>query len=470
MTKSDKNNPVARGIGYKLKISVCLMSVLPLLVSVYILTNFVLPNVGFRIDITASILISILIAVLGFLLIKDVLDRVVSMSAEAKMMAAGDITRSVETVHKDEVGDLGDALNQLTQRIRSNMEELKDYGQKTTDFNIQIQKRVMVLSSLMQISTLISQGTKLEEAFKVIAEKCRHIAQSDVSYILFRQLDQETFYVKAADGLYSEYLLKVKVGPEESIFDKTIATNKEFIMDRDNPQSEILRRALEDKFKTPNSLVVPVYLRGRVMALLGLGNSRANFAYRKDDIELLDIFAKQTALAIENDILIHRVEKLEIKDALTGLYNEAFISNRLQEEIKRAVAFRRPCSFVLINIDNFKKLHQTLTSLQIESILKRVSTLIKEQVSDIDRVGRVGDNEFAIILPEKNKRQAQEMAEVVRAKIEVTFKQENDPDRRLTASGSVSENPLDGTTSEELINKAKEMLNIAKSEGKNRVA
>jgi len=470
MAKSNKNNPVARGIGYKLKISACLMSVLPLLVSVYILTNFVLPNVGFRIDITASTLISILIAVLGFLLIKDVLDRIVLISGEAKMMAAGDITRSVETAQDDEVGDLGDALNQLTQRIRSNMEELKNYGQKTTDFNIEIQKRVMVLSALMQISTLISQGTKLEEAFKVIAEKCRQLAYSDVSYVLFRQQDQETFYVKAADGLNSEYLLKIKLGPEENIFDKTLIANKEFIMDKDNSQPEVLYRAFKDKFKTSNALIIPVYLRGRVMALLGLGNSRTNFSYRKDDIELLDIFAKQTALAIENDILIRRVEKLEIKDTLTGLYNEAFIGSRLQEEIKRAVSYRRPCSFVLINIDNFKKLNQALTSLQIESILKRVSTLVKEQISDIDRAGRVGDNEFAIILPEKNKRQAQELAEIIRAKIENTFKQEDNPDKRLTVSGSVSENPLDGTTSEQLINKAKELLNIAKSEGKNRIA
>lgn len=460
----------SRGISHRLKISVCLMSVLPLLVSVYMVTNYVLPNIGFKLDIALSLVISIIIAFLGFILIKDLLDRVVSISTEAKLIAAGDITRSVEVVHRDEVGDLGDAINQLTKRIRSNMEELKVYGEKTTEFNIQIQKRVLVLSTLMQISTLISQGARLEEVFRAIVEKCRHLASSDSAYLLFRQEDQETFYVRAADGLKQDYLLKVKVGPEESIFDKTIATNKPFILDKDNVIPDNLRLDFCDKFKTSNGLVLPVYLRGRIAALLGIGNSKGNFAYKKEDIGLLDIFAKQVALAIENDILVHRVEKLEIKDALTGLYNEAYIRNRLQEEIRRAIAYRRPCAFVLLNIDDFKRMHQSLNSLQIESILKKVASLVKDLTSDIDRAARFGDNEFAIILPEKNKRQSQELAEEIRRKIEAAFSQEQDVNKRLTVSGGVSENPIDGTDADALIAKAKNSLNLAKAQGKNRIA
>jgi len=470
MTTSKVTNLTSQGISRRLKVAVCLMSVLPLLVSIYMVTNYVLPHFGFRLDITLSIAISMFIALLGFFLIKDVLDRIITMSTEAKMMAAGDITRRVEVVHSDEIGDLGISLNKLTQRIRSNMDELKTYSEKTTDFNIQIQKRVMVLSGLMQISALISQSAKLEEVFRVIVEKCRHLANSDTAYLLFRQPDQETFYVKAADGIDQDYLIKVKVGPEEDIFDKTIATNRRLIIDKDNIISEELRLAFQDKFKTANALVMPVYLRGRVVALLGVGNSRAHFSYKEDDIGLFDIFAKQTALAIENDILLKRVEKLEIKDALTGLYNEAFIRNRLQEEIRRAITYRRPCAFVLINIDNFRVLYEGFNSLQIESMLKKVALLIKDSVTDIDRVGRFGDNEFAIILPEKNKRQAQELAEEIRKEIESSFGQEQDAGKRLTVSGSVSENPLDGTQAEELINKAKDALGLAKAQGKNRIA
>jgi diguanylate cyclase (GGDEF)-like protein len=186
-------------------------------------------------------------------------------------------------------------------------------------------------------------------------------------------------------------------------------------------------------------------------------------------LELLDIFAKQISIALENNLLMHRVETLEIKDALTGLYNEGFIRNRLQEEIKRAISYQRPCSFVILNLDNYQKYRQEFGTLQAEAILKRVSIIIRDSVTEIDRVGRTGGNEFAIVLPEKNKRKAQDTAEDIRKKIEFTYMEERDPTKRLTISGGVSENPLDGITAEELINKARELVEVAKKQGKNRI-
>ena len=143
--------------------------------------------------------------------------------------------------------------------------------------------------------------------------------------------------------------------------------------------------------------------------------------------------------------------------------------NRLNEEIKRAIAYRRPCSFIVVDIDNFKKYNHAFGSLQAESAIKRIASIIRESVTEIDRVGRIGDDEFAVILPEKNKREAQEVAENIRGKVEFSYSEYVDPIRKITVSAGVSENPLDGITSEELIDKARELLEIAKNGGRNRV-
>lgn len=467
----NKNKTIASySLKRKLKISFALMSILPLLVAAYLVSNYILPQVGLKVDIVASILISIFIAVIGFFVIKEVFDRIVSVSTDAKLIAAGDISRKLEIEHADEVGDLGEALNQLTQRIRSNMDELKNYSEKTTEINLEIQKRVIVLSSLLQVSSLISQGAKLEDILKLTTDKSRLLANSDVAYLLFREEKQETFCMKAADGVNSSYLLKITVEPKEDLFNKIINTNKPLILDKQNVLPENLTIAFYEKFRLKNTLALPVYLRGRVMAILGIGNTRESFLYRKDDIELLDIFSKQIAIAVENDILMHRVEKLEIKDALTGLYNDAFIRNRLGEEIKRAITYQRPCAFILMNLDNFKRYHENFGSLQAESTLKRIAALIRDSVTEIDRVGRIGDDEFAVILPEKNKRKAQEIAEEIRKKIEFVFSEEQDANKRITVSGGVSENPLDGIDAETLVTTAKELVSFAKKQGKNRIA
>ncbi|MDD5166584.1 MAG: diguanylate cyclase [Candidatus Omnitrophica bacterium] len=458
---------VSQGLKYKLRVSAALMSVLPLLVCGYLVSNYILPSAGFKTDIILSLIISVFIAVVGFFLVKEVFDRILSVTTDAKLIAAGDISRRIEPSQEDEVGDLGHALNQLTQRIRTNMDELKNYGEKTTEINLAIQKRVLVLSSLLQISSLISQSSKLEDIFRVAAEKARLMANSESSYLFFREEGAETFLVKAADGVNSAELFKMKVEPHE-IFERMIKTNKPFIVDAENILPEKLNLSFQEKFKLKNTLALPVYLRGRIVGIIGIGNARGHFIYNKEDMELLDIFAKQISIAVENDVLMHRVEKLEIRDALTGLYNEAFIRNRLQEEIKRAIAYQRPCGLIIFDIDDFGEFHQNFGSLQAEAALKKIASLFKGSIGEVDRVGRFGDNEFAVVLPEKNKRQVHEIAEDVRKKIVFAFSEEQDTRKRLTISAGVAENPLDGIDSEELVSKAKDLVKAAKAQGKNR--
>lgn len=470
MDKKEKKLSLASmGLKYKLKIAFYLMSVLPLLVCIYLVSNYILPQVGLRLDITLSILISIFIALIGFFVVKEVFDHILSISTDARLIAAGDIDRMVEIKQPDEIGDLGGALNQLRQRIRSNMDELKNYSEKTAQINLEIQNRVLVLSSLLQISSLISQGQDLEDILRLTTEKSRLLAESDAAYLLFKEESQDAFYMKVADGINSGYLLKIKLEPKEGIFEKLIKTSKPLILDKQNILSDNLSKDFYEKFRLKNTLAQPVYLRGKVTGILGIGNTRENFLYGKDDMEFLDIFAKQVAIAIENDILLSQVKKLEIRDTLTGLYNEAYISSCLKDEIKRAISYQRPCAFILINIDNFKKFQENFGSAQAESALKRIAILIKDSVTDIDRVARTKGDEFAIVLPEKTKRQAQQTAEDIRKRIEFASSEEQDINKRITVSAGVSENPLDGIDGQELMAKAKESLALAKTQGKNRI-
>ena len=470
MIKNLNNLSLAsRGIKYKLRISFYLMSVLPLLVSVYLISSYILPKFGLKIDVALAMGISIIIALIGFFLIKEVIDRILSVTTEAKLIAAGDLNRKVEAKQPDEVGDLSDALNQLTMRIRSNMDELKGYGEKTSEINLEIQRRVIVLSSLLQISSLISQGAKLEDILKLTVEKSRLLANSEIAFLLYREEEENSFRTKIVDGINSSFLLGIQIYLQDEIFSRVIKHNNPLIIDKQSKIPDVAKNMLLEKFHFKNILALPVYLRGGVRAIFAIGNAREDFIYRKEDIELLDVFSKQIAIAIENDLLMSKVEKLEIRDTLTGLYNLSYIKSRLQEEIKRAIAYQRPCAFILFDIDHFKKYYDYLGSLSSEAILKKIATLISSSVSEVDRVGRTADDEFAVILPEKNKRQANDTAENIRRKIEFAFNEEDEPVKRLTVSAGISENPLDGVIAEELMTFACEALKVSKEQGRNRV-
>ena len=261
----------------------------------------------------------------------------------------------------------------------------------------------------------------------------------------------------------------MEVTPQEDIYNKAFNLNNLLILDKQNSFNANLTVDFLAKFQVKNCLAMPIYLRNSVKAVLGIANNREDFSYNKDDIELLDLFSKQIAVAIENDILAHRIDKLEIKDALTGLYNRFFIEGRLQEEISRAIVYQRPCAFIIFDIDNFKNYREKFGLIYAESALKKIAALMRDCITEVDRAGRTGDDEFSLILPEKNKRQAQEVAETICKRIQDLFYADQDKSKCLTCSAGVSENPLDGVEAAQLAAKSRELLEKAKANGKNKV-
>lgn len=454
-----KMSVFSQRLNYRLKIAFYLMSVLPLLVCIYLVSQYIVPNFGInRIDIVVSLAVSIFMVIIGFFIMKEIFKRIINISVEAKRIVSGDLFREVEEKCEDEIGDLGKVLNQLTNRIRTNMDELKGYGEKTTEINVDIQKQVMTLSSLLQISSLISQGNRLNDIFKFIVEKLRFLTADDAAYLLVYDENKEALFMRVFDSPDSEELCNLQLDYHDEFVNRLLKTKKALILDKTHPASFGLKESVSMKLKIKNMLAAMVCFKDRPLALLGIGNSKDDFSYNKISIELLDIMAKQVAIAFENEILFDQVGKLEIKDALTGLYNEKFIRGFLEEEIKRAITYHRPCAFILANVDGFQEYRQKFGALETEAVLKNVASFIKDTIADVDRLARFEEDKFAIVLPESNKRRALELAEDIRKKIEFNFLKEKDTNKRITVSCSVSENPLDGDTAEMLISKVKTLL------------
>lgn len=457
------------GVKAKVRVAFYLMSVLPLLISAFLISNYILPKMGHQPAVITFLVISAGIALTGFFVIKEMVDRILAISEDAKVIASGDTSHTVETDEVDEIGELGHSLNLLMQHVRSSMDELKGVSDRTTEFNIDIQKHILALSSLLQVSALITQGTNLEEVLEVIIAKARLLAGSEIAFLLIPEGEKNAFAVECATGVNGKRLSHLRVASEDELFRHLTGMNKPLILDKDNVPPQKLAAACYEKFKLKNILIQPAVMRAEMVALMVIGNSQESFSYSKDDVELLELFARLVAVAIEHDMLRGQVKKLEIRDPLTALFNDAFIRMRLQEEIKRAILSQRPCGFVLLNVDNFQHYSSVFGTRATDATLKKIASLIKDSVGEIDCVGRIGDNDFAIILPEKNKRKVSDIAEQIRKKIEFSFSEEPDSAARLTVSGGISENPLDGITAEELIAQAKHVLVLAKNEGKNRI-
>ncbi|MBL7130267.1 MAG: diguanylate cyclase [Candidatus Omnitrophica bacterium] len=454
---------VSRGLRYKLRIAFSLMSIIPLLVCIYLffIYNPHTAKVPFsNLQISASVIVTVIIAIIGFLVAKQIVDPIVEMSSEAKSIARGEYSKTIDIYREDEIGELGNALNQLTRRIRDNMQELRNYGEQTKQINVEINKHVVVLSGLLQISNLVTQGASLKEIYDISISKIAQLKNAAWA-ILVISGQYKSFKICAEYGISDEMSSFLSKDGIRKIFDSVLLNKKGWIIDKQ--QGNVDTDELIQIFDTTNIVFVPVYRHTKIIGFLGAGNSQSENKYDNDDLELLGIFAKQISISIENDYLTNRLLKLEIKDTLTGLYNKNFIVNRLDEEIKRAMIYQRPCAFLLLSIDKFEEFLKSRGQLVSEEILKKVSKILEENCSEIDRIARYSDHDFAIILPEKNKKQSIVLAEDIREKINEFFSQ-NQESKILTISGAVSENPIDGSTPEDLIQKAEESLDLAKKE------
>ena len=165
--------------------------------------------------------------------------------------------------------------------------------------------------------------------------------------------------------------------------------------------------------------------------------------------------------------LLDKVEKLSMKDKLTGLYNSTYIRERLDEEIHRAIHYQRPCSFALLNIDGFDRYVLKYGLEASDEALKNIAKILGNHLWPPDRAARITKDEFAIIIPDKNKKKAILLVEAISQEIgaylfsgKTVLEHE-----RLTVCAGVSENPIDGVSADELYIKAQQRLKLSKQKG-----
>ncbi len=170
----------------------------------------------------------------------------------------------------------------------------------------------------------------------------------------------------------------------------------------------------------------------------------------------------------ENETLV----RLAAKDGLTGLYNHAYIKERLKQEIYRCRRYQYPLSLLMIDIDDFKSLNDNYGHVVGDRVLKTLSKLMQEILRPSDIIGRYGGEEFLVILPQTNSENSLAVAERIRENIEF-YKFKVHPSKkkisRVTVSIGLCVFPDHGKTSEDLIAFADESLYAAKKEGKNKV-
>ncbi len=157
------------------------------------------------------------------------------------------------------------------------------------------------------------------------------------------------------------------------------------------------------------------------------------------------------------------------RDGLTGVFNRRYLEQVLNSEFNRAKRYEGALSFILIDLDNFKRINDEKGHVVGDEVLRRAAEILSYYVRGADTFGRYGGEEFAVVLPQTKIKGAMILAERLRSKIASTPITYKDTTTTVTISVGVVELNQSCSQYERLIQEADTALYLSKEQGRNRV-
>jgi diguanylate cyclase (GGDEF)-like protein len=213
-------------------------------------------------------------------------------------------------------------------------------------------------------------------------------------------------------------------------------------------------------------LCIPISYGESLLGALNI-ESRHESAFSPQDVLILNTLADLLATALHNAFVFQKLQQQSITDGLTGIKTRRFFWEALSAEWKRASRSGRPFSVVLIDLDKFKEVNDTMGHFEGDLVLARVGRLLEQKSRQSNVVARYGGDEFIILMPETGPDQAQVLAERLRQWITT------DPmlsEHHITGSFGVASFPMHGFSIEDIIRVADAGMYVSKRSGGNRVS
>ncbi len=189
---------------------------------------------------------------------------------------------------------------------------------------------------------------------------------------------------------------------------------------------------------------------------------------KDEDLDVFHILANQFALGMRRIKLYKAIEEMAITDELTGTFLRRYVLDRFFESLLRANKFGSPLSFLMIDVDDFKKINDSYGHLVGDAVLKEVASRIMSTAREIDLVGRYGGEEFCVILLDTDKNGARMAAERICSVVSERPITAYNESLSVTVSVGVASFPEDGKDPYTIIEVADKALYEAKKTGKNR--
>ncbi len=306
------------------------------------------------------------------------------------------------------------------------------------------------------LDTIISQtfeffGSKANVLLYLLGERSRKLELR----ALKKEFPHEKVKEKAGD-LFDQWVLR----HSQPLLVEDASSD--FRFDPERVRQELLR-------PVGSLIVVPLLSESSLFGILRV-DSPEKEKFTSDDLRFLSVIGDIAKLSLENSIYFNNMQELSITDGLTGIFLRRYAIERLKEEFLRAERSSIPLSFLMLDLDFFKELNDSLGHLAGDTVLKKIAKSLKD-FFDLpgNIVARYGGEEFCVILAHTTKQEALKLAQSfcdMMSQKDILIRRKT---VRVTVSIGVASFPDDAHVFEDLIRCSDDALLKAKKSGRNMV-
>lgn len=284
---------------------------------------------------------------------------------------------------------------------------------------------------------------------RVLAILARHFPGCSVM-MLIREEDTRDLVIRARAGDDAGPHPVTRRQPGQGLAQHVLQTREPALIDDVRNEPRWIGRE-----SARSVLMVPLINEGRAIGVLSFVSDHQG-AFARQDLTLVQAIAAQVAAAVEVAELHERLKRAANYDALTGLHNFRYFYLRLEEEIARAERRSSPIAVAYFDIDQLKAINDEHGHLAGDEALRSLGKAIAGHVRAEDVPARYGGDEFAIVMPDTGRDEAERVVHRLMEVLDASPIQ-LDEDRSIpmpARSWGVASYPIDGVTAKELVENA----------------
>ncbi len=347
-----------QGVLQKLIVAVMLMVIIPLLLVIYLLYTEAFPLLQ-KASVQLIIFLMVCAASCGYILSRRIIISIIKVTKEAQSISQGNRKRRIETSEKNEISELAQYFNQITNELEKNIEDLKE-------------SKKVLQNVLLRIGSAMASAQKIESILELTIETLTNALNASSGTIML--LEKDKLHIMVSYGLNIESQNSVEIKRGAGIIGWVAKEEKPQNVSR---MQQDRRFDIEVKmgFAHKSIICVPLMFKDKALGTMSVHDKKADQEFTEDDLILLENLAAQTAIAIENNRLNQDIERT---------YVETISALALAVEAKDPYSrghSRRVNEYVTKLAEEFRLDKETICTLQDAALLHDIGKIgIKDEI------------------------------------------------------------------------------------------